>query len=381
MVSGIPGVDLPDKPLKWLVDKFVGWATDAVESVWRGFTEWFFNIGIPQTEGPFIFGEPKCTGELTCEIGAIRDHIWFGEMTGLMLLVLYLLFQVRVAGALAGFGSRYEMRKQRKQVIRGGFLIVGWYPIALGAWAMSNWLALEIAPDVGEFSQAMATFATSSAITAALSGPLGWLIIGTTAFLAAILKLIFEIRPLLFFFYLALGQFFLVLRYSGLPVAKSIGSKALTRLVPVCLMPIPTLGLAALYSWLFVDTIGGVTAAFVSGNVLMLAFMAISVWATWRMFKYASPRTARVIGGTAKMTAGLAAGGAIVASGGSSYLAAQAVSGSTGRAAALHAARQPGNVRSSAGRVSQAVSNARDSVRRTENNPDSDPLDPWGHNE
>ncbi|MDH5021712.1 hypothetical protein [Halobacterium rubrum] len=377
----IPGIGIPNKPLKWLADKLVGGAIDAVENVWRGFTEWFFNIRIPQTDGPFIFGEPTCAGESICEIAAIQDQVWFGEMTGLMLFTLYLLFQIRVAGALAGFGSRYEMRKQRKEIIRGAFLIIGWYPLALGTWALSNWMALELAPDVGEFANAMAQFATSSAITAAVSGPLGWLIIGITALLALVLKLLFEIRPLLFFFYLALGQFFLVLRYSGLPVAKTIGSRALTRLVPVCLMPIPTLGMAKLYSWIFIDTTGGVTAGTVSGNVLMLAFLAISLWATWRMFKFASPRTAAAIGGTAKMTAGVAAGGAIVASGGSSYLGAQAVSGNTGRAALLHAARQPGNIRNAASNASQAVSNARDSVRRTENNPDNDPLDPWGHNQ
>lgn len=371
-----------EHPLGSIAKFFAGGFGEALRNFWQGFIEFFFNVSIPKTKGPFVWGPPKCPDVGVCELAAIRQEVWFGGMTFFWILILYILFYAQVSSSLIGFTSHYAAKKARKKVGRGAILIIAWYPIAVGAWGFTNAVALGISPSLEDFAAAMGSVATSAAVTATISGPFGWFILGATAVGAILLKVLFELRPLMFFFYLGVGQFFLVLKYCGIPALEKIGGKFLYKFIPVLLMPLPVMGLANIYSWLFVRSDAGLAVNLVSGLLLMFFFMWASVYVTWRMFSWAAPGVASGIKKAGVVAAGVGVGAGVMASGGSSYLAAQAARGNPGRAAVMHGARNPDAARQGVERAKDAVPNNSHPFRRTENHTGgNDPLDPWGHNQ
>lgn len=371
--------DWMKNPIESIAEMAARYMVGGVKGFWREFTKSVFDLSIPETSGPFVFGEPQCQRGI-CELATVYDMTWFGWVTGLSLTLLFLTKYVQKAGIIFGITSSVDEKRHNRQAFRAAVLILAWFPLALGLWAVSNWLALHLLPDPKALSKGMLSLLSSTAISALVSAPVTGVVILIAGAAAVLLSLLFEARPVLFLLYLAFGQLLIVARYSGLPVLQNIGRRLLYQYVPVCLMPIPAAALGRLYTEVFFkSTAGGVIQA-TSGLYLMTLFLILALILSWKMFSYAAPMVSSAVSTATKAGVGMAVGYGIMSAGGSAFTAAQAVRGRPAAAATMASARNPDAVRGAAESASQAVSDKWGEIRRTENHVESDPLDPWGHN-
>jgi type IV secretion system protein TrbL len=105
----------------------------------------------------------------------------------------------------------------------------------------------------------------------------------------------------------------LALAYANVPVLSEIAQRLCRQFVPLAILPLPAAVLFQGYALLFADGPTGVVpdTPFLSYLVVVsLPFLAL--WVTWKTFKYATPLTARIVGGGVRGAATL---GAVVGAG------------------------------------------------------------------
>ncbi|ELY84396.1 hypothetical protein [Natrinema gari] len=347
-----------------LIDVFVEGAKDVVEwftelfmdglrSGYNTLTEGIFGTPTPQTNGPFVFGDPT-----NAPWSAIQDALVGGEIMLIALLLLVMSVQGRHTIRIFNIGSAYEARKTKKTAWVGAFLIITWYWVGTLALYLVDGFTIALMPELSSVSSAMIEF-----LGAAITNPgLGLLfaIVGGIAMWA--LEALFYIRMILIYVYLYGMPVAIAVAYGNIPVVSDIAMGFCKRFVPLAVLPLPAAMVLKGYDLIYSG--GTLTPGTAFLKYLVAASLPlVALFITWKTFKYATPLTAKVVGGATKGAAligGVAAGGYIAGSGVATTAARWGPKAAAGHAVAQKAAARGGQ---------GGEEDGTPSYRRTENDP------------
>ena len=343
--------------VEWIISQFLAGMT----SGYRVLSESMFRTPVPKTNGPFVFGEP-----LGAPWVAIRDAVIGGDVMLLALLLLVISVQGRHTVRIFNVGAAYEAQKARKTAWVGAIIIITWYWIGVLTLYLVNGFTVALFPSLAALRQAMIGFLQLSLTNLALSFIL--VVLGGISMWA--LQALFYLREILLYVYMYGMPLAIAVAYGNVPVLSDIAMRLAKKFVPLAVLPLPAAVLFKGYDLLY-----GGGGTFTPPTPFLQYLVAtslpvIAVLLTWKTFKYASPVTARVIGGVTRgaVTAGAVATGA--------YLAGPTVAATAARwgpkAALSHAAahRLGDQRQSSGGQTADNVADDRQpEYRRTENDP------------
>ncbi|MDS0301195.1 hypothetical protein NDI76_20885 [Halogeometricum sp. S1BR25-6] len=349
-------VDLIDVVLegfKDVVEWIIGLFMDGLRSGYQTLTEAMFGTPTPQTDGTFIFGEPS-----NAPWPAIQDGLVGGEIMLIALLLLVMSVQGRHTIRIFNVGSAYEARKTKKTAWVGAFLIITWYWIGALTLYLVDGFTIVLMPDLSSVSAAMLRFLGVSIINPGL----GLLFAFSGGLSMWALEALFYIREILLYVYLYGMPIAFALAYGNIPVISNIAMGFAKRFVPLAVLPLPAAMVLKGYDLIYAE--GALTPETAFLKYLVAASLPlVSLYVTWKTFKYATPLTAKVVGGAttgAALVGGIAAGASV---GGAGVATTAARWGP--KAAAGHALAQKAAARAEGG----TEENSTPSYRRTENDP------------
>jgi len=116
-------------------------------------TEEMFGTPTPQTNGPFVFGEPT-----NAPWSAIQDALVGGEIMLIALLLLVMSVQGRHTIRIFNIGSAYEARKTKKTAWVGAFLIIVWYWVGVLSLYIVDGFSIALMPGMASLRNAMLGF-------------------------------------------------------------------------------------------------------------------------------------------------------------------------------------------------------------------------------
>ena len=347
-------IDIILEGFKNIVDWAIGLFMDGLRSGYQTLTEEMFDTPTPQTDGAFIFGEPS-----NSPWPAIREGLIGGEIMLISLLLLVMSVQGRHTIRIFNIGSAYEARKTAKTAWVGAFLIVTWYWVGTLTFYLVDGFTIALIPELSSLASAMLQF-----ITGSIANPgLGFLfaLIGGVSMWA--LEALFYIRQILLYVYLYGMPIAFAVAYGNIPVLSDIAMGFSKRFVPLAVLPLPAA--VVLKSYDIVYSGETLTPGTTFLKFLVAASLPVlALYITWKTFKFATPLTARVLGGattSAALISGVATGAYI---GGTGVATTAARWGP--KAAASHAVAQKAATRG------DTDDNDTPSYRRTENEPTAD---------
>ncbi|GAA0280541.1 hypothetical protein [Halobacterium noricense] len=348
-------VDLIDVVLegfKAVVDWLISLFMEGLQSRYRNLTEEIFGTPTPETDGAFIFGEATNAPWQT-----IQDGLIGGEIMLISLLLLVMSVQGRHTIRIFNIGSAYEARKTKKTAWVGAFLIITWYWVGSLTLYLVNGFTIALIPDISSLASAMLRLLGATITNPVLS--ILFAIIGGLGIWA--LEALFYIRKVLLFVYLYGMPIAIALAYGNVPVLSNIASNFSKRFVPLAILPLPAAIVFKGYDLLYGSgtlTPGTAFLKYLVATTLPL----VALYITWKTFTFATPLTAKVLGGATKGAAliGGVAAGAYVGGAGIATTAARWGP----KAAAGHAVAQK-----AAARGGHTDDNSSPSYRRTENDP------------
>ncbi|MGB9958741.1 hypothetical protein ACOZ4B_20430 (plasmid) [Haloferax prahovense] len=335
--------------VEWIISSFM----DGLRSGYRTLSEGMFGTSTPQTDGVFIFGDPTNT-----PWPAIRDGLIGGEITLIALLLLIMSVQGRHTIRIFNIGSAYEARKTKKTAWAGAVLIVSWYWISTLSLFLIDGFTIALLPDVSSVSKAMLRFLGGSITNPSLG--LLFAFLGGVSMWA--LEALFYIRRILLFVYLYGMPIAFALAYGNIPVVSDVAMGFAKRFVPLVVLPLPAAIIFKGYDLLYVGASLTPDSAFLS-YLVSVSLPLVTLYVTWKTFTYATPLTAKVIGGAtrgAALIGGVAAGAYVGGAGVATTAARWGPKAAAGQALAQRAAAQ---------RDSTDDSDGLPSYRRTENEP------------
>ncbi|QLG60275.1 hypothetical protein [Halorarum salinum] len=296
------GISLVDVGIEWFkdaIDTVTEWFSTGITSGYSELSESLLSTPTPETERSFVFGTP--TNEPWI---ALHDALVGGEILLVALLLLISCVQGRHTVRIFNIGSRYESRKTKRTAWTGGFLIVTWYWVGVLSLYLVNGFTIALIPDVSVVSSAMLDFMQVSVVNPALALSLAAL--GGVAMWT--LQALLFIREILLYVYLYGMPLAFALMFGNLPVVSRIARSLSLKFVPLAVMPLPVAVLFKAYALLFSEGTGvpyAPQSAFLS-YLLAVSLPVLAVIVVWKLFKYASPLTATVIGSatSAAVTAG-----------------------------------------------------------------------------
>jgi type IV secretion system protein TrbL len=349
-------VDLIDVVLegfKGVVDWIIGLFMDGLTTGYNTLTEELFGTPTPQTDGAFVFGEPSNAPWTT-----IQDSLVGGEIMLIALLLLVMSVQGRHTIRIFNIGSAYEARKTKKTAWVGAFLIIVWYWIGVLSLYIVDGFSIALMPSMASLRNAMLGFLTVSLTNPGLS--LLFALLGGISMWA--LQALFYIREILLYVYLYGMPIAIALGYGNIPVVSDIALGFAKRFVPLAVLPLPAAMVFKGYDLIY----GGGTLT--PGTAFLKYLVAaslplVALYITWKTFKYATPLTAKVVGGATKgaaLVGGVAAGGYLAGSGVATTAARWGPKAAAGHAVAQKAAARGGHGGNDGGTPS---------YRRTENDP------------
>jgi len=351
-------VDLIDVVLegfKDVVDWFIGLFMDGLRSGYQTLTEEMFGTPTPQTDGTFIFGEPS-----NAPWPAIQEGLIGGEIMLISLLLLVMSVQGRHTIRIFNIGSAYEARKTKKTAWVGAFLIITWYWIGALALYLVDGFTIALMPELSSLASAMLQFITGSITNPGLG--LLFALIGGISMWA--LEALFYIRQILLYVYLYGMPIAFAVAYGNIPVLSDVAMGFSKRFVPLAILPLPAAIVLKGYDLLYSG--GALTPGSAFLKYLVAASLPlVALYVTWKTFKYATPLTAKVLGGATKGAAligGVAAGAYIGGAGVATTAARWGPKAAAGHAVAQKAAARGANSDEDSGTPS---------YRRTENDPGS----------
>jgi len=351
-------VDLIDVILegfKQIVDWVIGLFMDGLRSGYNAFSEEMFGTPTPDTKGTFVFGEPT-NGPWP----AIREALVGGEIMLISLLLLVLSVQGRHTIRIFNIGTAYEARRTKKTAWVGAFLIIIWYWVSsLGLYIVDGF-TIALLPNLGSLGNAMLELLQASLNNPALA--LLFAVIGGLSIWA--LEALYYLREVLLMVYVYGMPIALALAYGNVPVLSDIAMAFSKRFVPLAVLPLPAAVVFKGYDLLHSQSSLGPNSAFLR-YLVAASLPLIAIYLTWKTFKFATPVTARVLGGAAKGAAvvgGVAAGASV---GGASVATTAARWGPKAAAGQALAQKTAARVDDSGGESSGP------SYRRTENEPGS----------
>lgn len=349
-------VDLIDVVLegfKDVVEWVIGLFMDGLRSGYQTLTEAMFGTPTPQTDGTFIFGEPS-----NAPWPAIQDGLVGGELMLISLLLLVMSVQGRHTIRIFNVGSAYEARKTKKTAWVGAFLIITWYWVGALTLYLVDGFTIALMPDLSSVSAAMLRFLGVSIANPGLG--LIFALAGGISMWA--LEALFYIRKVLLYVYLYGMPIAFALAYGNIPVVSDISMGFAKRFVPLAVLPLPAAIVLKGYDLIYAG--GSLTP----GTEFLKYLVAVSLplvalYVTWKTFKYATPLTARVVGGA---TRGAALVGSVAAG---AYVGGAGVATTAVRWGPKAAAGQMLAEKATARTQSSDEQNSTPSYRRTENDP------------
>ena len=348
-------VDLIDVVLegfKDVVDWVVGLFMDGLTTGYNTLTEEMFGTPTPQTNGPFVFGEPT-----NAPWSAIQDALVGGEIMLIALLLLVMSVQGRHTIQIFNIGSAYEARKTKKTAWVGAFLIIVWYWVGVLSLYIVDGFSIALMPGMASLRNAMLGFLSVTLTNPGLS--LLFALIGGISMWA--LEALFYIREILLYVYLYGMPIAIAIGYGNIPVVSDIAMGFCRRFVPLAVLPLPAAIVFKGYDLIYSG--GTLTPQTAFLKFLVAASLPlVAVYITWKTFKYATPLTARVVGGATKGAAligGVAAGAYVGGAGVATTAARWGPKAAAGQAIAQKAAARGGH----------GTEDGAPSYRRTENDP------------
>ena len=345
-------IDVVLEGIKGAVDWFIGLFMDGLVTGYETLTEGMFGTPTPETNGVFVFGQPT-----NAPWPALQDALVGGEIMLLALLLLVMSVQGRHTVRIFNIGSAYEARKAKKTAWVGAFLIITWYWVGTLVLYLVDGFTIALMPELSSVAEAMLGF-----LEVTITNPgLGLLF----AFIGGIsmwaLEALFYIRRVLLYVYLYGMPIAFALAYGNIPVISSIAAGFSKRFVPLAVLPLPAAIVLKGYDLIYAG--GSLTPGTAFLKYLVAASLPlVALYITWKTFKYATPLTARVVGGATKGAAligGVAAGAYVGGAGVATTAARWGPKAAAGQAIAQKAAARGGH-----GTEDEAPS-----YRRTENDP------------
>jgi len=126
---------------------------DGLTTGYNTLTEEMFGTPTPQTNGPFVFGEPT-----NAPWSAIQDALVGGEIMLIALLLLVMSVQGRHTIQIFNIGSAYEARKTKKTAWVGAFLIIVWYWVGVLSLYIVDGFSIALMPGMASLRNAMLGF-------------------------------------------------------------------------------------------------------------------------------------------------------------------------------------------------------------------------------
>jgi hypothetical protein len=346
-------IDVVLEGFKEIVDWLTGLFIEGLRSGYETLTEEMFGTPTPVTDGSFVFGEPN-----NAPWPAIQDALVGGEIMLISLLLLVMCVQGRHTIRIFNIGSVYEARRTKKTAWVGALLIITWYWLSIVSLYIVDGFTIALMPSLNSLSEVMRDFLQVTPSNQSLAFILA--LIGGISMWA--LEALYYIRGILLYVYVYGVPLAFALTYGNIPVLSDIAVKFSKKFVPLTVLPLPAAIVFKGYDLLYTHD------ALAPGTPFLRVFVAaslplIALYLTWKTFQYATPLTAKVMGGATKGTAYI---GGIAAA---AYLGGTGVA-STGarwgtKAAAGHAVAQK-----AAGRDTGTTDDNRvPSYRRTENDP------------
>lgn len=351
-------VDLIDVVLegfKEVVDWFIGLFMDGLRSGYDTLTEEMFGTPTPETNGAFVFGEPT-----NDPWQAIQEALIGGEIMLISILLLVMCVQGRHTIRIFNIGSAYEARRTKKTAWVGAFLIITWYWVSILGLYIVDGFTIALMPSLNSLGDAMLNFLTVSLANPGLS--LVFALIGGLSMWA--LEALYYIREILLLVYVYGMPIAFALAYGNIPVLSDIAMGFSKRFVPLAILPLPAAVIFKGYDLLYTQNALAPSSPFLR-YLVATSLPLIALYLTWKTLKFATPLTAKVLGGATKgaaLVGGVAAG---------AYLGGAGVATTAARwgpkAAAGHAVAQKAAARG----ANSDEDSTTPSYRRTENDPGS----------
>jgi type IV secretion system protein TrbL len=351
-------VDLIDVVLegfKEVVDWIVGLFMDGLRSGYETLTEEMFGTPTPETDGAFVFGEPG-----NAPWPSIQDALVGGEIMLISLLLLVMCVQGRHTIRIFNIGSAYEARRTKKTAWVGAFLIISWYWISILGLYIVDGFTIALMPSLGSLGDAMLNLLEVSITNPGLS--LVFALIGGLSMWA--LEALYYIREVLLYVYVYGMPIAFALAYGNIPVLSDIAMGFSKKFVPLAVLPLPAAVVFKGYDLLYSQNAIAPSSPFLR-YLVAASFPLIALYLTWKTFNYATPLTAKVLGGATKGAAligGVAAGAYVAGTGVATTAARWGPKAAAGHAVAQKAAARGTNSDEDSGTPS---------YRRTENDPGS----------
>ena len=293
----MPEIPFSDFGLKWFED-IVGRVTDwFVKELVTGYEEFLrgsFATPLPEGQGiDLIFTPP-----------AESDGIWHsiyestvaGETTVFALVILFLTVQGHHFIRIFNFGSAHEARKAHRSSWVGAFLIVTWYWLGVLSLYFVEGLTIGLLPDMHQLGTSLVGILPQAAGTPGLT--LVMAVMGGLSMVA--LKALFFIREVLLYVYLYGMPFGIAVAYGNIPVLSNIARRLISQFIPLAVLPLPAAVLFRGYELLFVGEhqleLGGQFTQY----LVVISLPVVTLYVTWKSFKYAAPLASRVIGGAGR---------------------------------------------------------------------------------
>ncbi|TMT86966.1 hypothetical protein E2L06_10265 [Haloterrigena sp. H1] len=307
----MPSWSLSDVGIKWFedaIDKLIEWFQEGLADGYAAITAQVFGTPTPETDGAFVFGQPSNT-----PWDSIHSNLVSGEIMLVALLLLVMCVQGRHAIRIFNIGSAYETRKAKRSAWTGAFLIVTWYWVAVLALYLVDGFTIALIPDIATVTSAM-----MGLLALSISNPiLALFLTGVGAVAMWALQALFFLREIILYILVYAMPIGIALAYGNLPVVSHIARTVSLKFVPLAIMPIPVALLFKGYELLFSE---GTESALVPDSAFLSYLIAVtlpllSIAIVWKLFKYASPMTTKIVGATTKagVTAGAVVGAGVVA--------------------------------------------------------------------
>ncbi|MDB9281701.1 hypothetical protein PN416_17610 [Halorubrum ezzemoulense] len=274
------------------------------------------------------------------------------------LLLLVLCVQGRHTIRIFNIGSVYEARRTRKTAWVGAFLIISWYWVSILGLYIADGFTIALMPSLGSLGDAMLNLLEVALPNPGLSLVLA--LIGGLSMWA--LEALYYIREILLYIYVYGMPIALALAYGNIPVLSDIAMRFSKKFVPLAVLPLPAAVVFKGYDLLYSQNAISPSSPFLR-YLVAASLPLIALYLTWKTFKYATPLTARVLGGATKGAAligGVATGAYIGGAGVATTAARWGPKAAAGHAVAQKAAPQD---------VNSEEDDGTPSYRRTENDP------------
>ena len=352
-------IDVVLEGFKDVVDWVIGLFMEGLETGYNTLTQAVFGTPVPETNDAFVFGTPTNSPWLT-----IREALVGGEIMVISLLLLVMSVQGRHTIRIFNIGSAYEARKAKKTAWVGAFLIITWYWLSILGLYIVDGFTIALMPSLESLGNLMLDFLEVSLTNPGLAFVFAF--IGGISMWA--LQALYYIREILLYVYVFGMPIALALAYGNIPVLSDIAMEFSKRFVPLAVLPLPAAVVFKGYDLLYSQGTLQPNTPFLR-HLVAVSLPVIALYVTWKTFKYATPLTAKVIGGTTKSAAligGVAAGAYV---GGASVATTAAQWGpraAAGQAVAQKVAGRTGGSETESTDENSAESNNAPSYRRTE---------------